>query len=174
MLIDASIAHISNVDNATFAAKNDSCNCQKSNCEQAYCKCAKNGRGCGPSCKCVGCRNKQGVKPRVVVIKRRRPIHVRRPLAPYAYATPGVNQVQGGTCHCVKSNCAKSYCACAKYGRGCGPSCTCVNCQNKLGAKPSPGANASASASAFKLLGRPGGQLGQSVSMQAGLMFLKP
>lgn len=34
------------------------CNCHKTMCLRNYCSCFRNGGGCGPECKCVGCENK--------------------------------------------------------------------------------------------------------------------
>ena len=36
------------------------CNCTKSNCTKKYCECYKQGKECGPLCRCVGCVNKEG------------------------------------------------------------------------------------------------------------------
>ena len=36
------------------------CNCTKSNCTKKYCECFKQGKECGPLCRCVGCVNKEG------------------------------------------------------------------------------------------------------------------
>ena len=33
------------------------CNCRWSQCENSYCSCTKNSKGCGPSCKCYNCKN---------------------------------------------------------------------------------------------------------------------
>ena len=37
------------------------CNCSKSNCLKRYCECFKQGRKCDDSCRCQGCRNKDGL-----------------------------------------------------------------------------------------------------------------
>ena len=36
------------------------CNCTKSNCTKKYCECYKQGKECGPLCRCVNCVNKEG------------------------------------------------------------------------------------------------------------------
>jgi Tesmin/TSO1-like CXC domain, cysteine-rich domain len=33
------------------------CNCKWSQCENSYCSCTKNSKGCGASCKCYSCKN---------------------------------------------------------------------------------------------------------------------
>lgn len=33
------------------------CNCRKSFCQNKYCKCFLSGRGCGPDCTCLACKN---------------------------------------------------------------------------------------------------------------------
>lgn len=38
------------------------CNCRWSQCENSYCSCTKNGKSCGPSCKCYNCKNQFGTK----------------------------------------------------------------------------------------------------------------
>lgn len=38
------------------------CNCKKSACQKKYCECYNAGGGCGPHCKCEGCRNPHGLK----------------------------------------------------------------------------------------------------------------
>lgn len=36
------------------------CNCKKSACQKKYCECYNSGGGCGPHCKCEGCKNPYG------------------------------------------------------------------------------------------------------------------
>lgn len=38
------------------------CNCKKSACQKKYCECYNSGGGCGPHCKCEGCKNPHGLK----------------------------------------------------------------------------------------------------------------
>lgn len=38
------------------------CNCTKSNCSKKYCECFKQGKECGPLCRCVNCVNKDGLR----------------------------------------------------------------------------------------------------------------
>lgn len=38
------------------------CNCTKSNCSKKYCECFKQGKECGPLCRCVNCINKDGLR----------------------------------------------------------------------------------------------------------------
>ena len=61
-------SHISNENNNSINHVHGVliCNCTKSNCTKKYCECYKQGKECGPLCRCVNCVNKEGKQNLVV------------------------------------------------------------------------------------------------------------
>lgn len=98
------------------------CNCSKSQCLKLYCICFRKGVTCHHQCKCVGCLN---TKENIEKIKLKRSQKVSRKIL----------EGDEGTCNCKMSFCEKSYCPCAKSGKGCSKVCRCFHCKNPHGAK---------------------------------------
>lgn len=104
------------------------CNCKNSKCLKLYCACFRKGIACCVECKCADCQNNnRGLSSNSLKRKQRNAIHRA--------------EAEESCCNCRMSFCEKSYCVCARNGKGCGPNCKCFNCKNPQGAKgPQPNA----------------------------------
>lgn len=104
---------------AGFFDKKPVCTCTKSKCLKLYCVCFRAGEVCGPLCKCTSCENTTESASKAVESRKKKQ----------------KDDPSDTCCNCKFSFCEKSYCVCARSGKGCGKNCKCFNCKNPIGAK---------------------------------------
>ena len=94
------------------------CSCSRSRCLKLYCQCFRKGLVCGPECKCQDCENTVQNQDKIRELRE-----------------PKVSRLQeeDSCCNCKMSFCEKSYCVCARSGKGCSAKCRCFNCKNPHG-----------------------------------------
>jgi Tesmin/TSO1-like CXC domain, cysteine-rich domain len=100
------------------------CNCKNSKCVKLYCACFRKGIGCCVECKCIDCHNNITIISKDDLKRKQRNAMSRA-------------EAEESCCNCRMSFCEKSYCACARNNKRCGPNCRCFNCKNPNGAKGS-------------------------------------
>ena len=109
------------------------CNCEKTGCLKLYCACYRQGTACSARCRCKSCYNTVANQE---TLSRQR--QVQEPVDKrllQRQEEPGEEATEP-SCSCRQSFCEKSYCACARSGRGCGHRCKCFHCKNPHGRRP--------------------------------------
>ena len=94
------------------------CSCSRSRCLKLYCQCFRRGVVCGFDCRCRDCENTVQNEEKIRELRE-----------------PKVSRLQeeDSCCNCKMSFCEKSYCVCARSGKGCSKKCRCFNCKNPNG-----------------------------------------
>lgn len=94
------------------------CSCSRSRCLKLYCQCFRKGQVCGLECKCQDCENTVQNQDKLRELRE-----------------PKLSRLQeeDSCCNCKMSFCEKSYCVCARSGKGCSAKCRCFNCKNPNG-----------------------------------------
>lgn len=115
--------HITSVPSHLLAER-PVCNCKNSKCLKLYCACFRKGVNCCVECKCTDCQNNVLVMSKSDLKRKQRNALHRA-------------EAEESCCNCRMSFCEKSYCACARTNKGCGPNCKCFNCKNPHGRKGS-------------------------------------
>jgi hypothetical protein len=95
------------------------CCCAMSRCLKLYCPCFRDGRPCGPQCKCCGCKNDLDREANCEWIAAE--AHRQTQLS---------KKRKTDGCNCKASRCLKKYCVCFRAGRQCDSSCQCISCAN--------------------------------------------
>lgn len=124
------------------------CSCKTSQCLKLYCECFKSLGICGPNCKCEGCQNNtDNFQTRLSALNKTLTStygkNCYRPLSESFVnmkdSNPDFQKIDFSNlkkqeifCRCKKSNCTNNYCSCHVGGKKCGPSCHCLECNNKV------------------------------------------
>lgn len=99
------------------------CICTKTKCIKMYCTCFSQGVYCNKLCQCLNCENsKEFAQSRAPGESLSSEHELKRPRTELC-------------CTCKMSHCEKSYCTCARNGKGCSAKCSCYNCKNIYGTR---------------------------------------